>query len=319
MKYEYKPKFFPFSAGIPWKTDRGKYIIPEIDSETWNQVLDGKNIIITVFGGLFESFFSLSAAEALVSFGFSHKLFWLGNKEFLPLVRAQNLCKPSFVEITTKILKDYPTPIFFDKDNNAYFNLLNNYIIRTSYWGKYPEPVESPVMEQIFRNVMVPWKDNIPKLRNLGTEFYDELCNIGRINNRSKIILIVLDKTKEDLLGWNLHNIKEFAQLVTNKGLKVVVFAHDIYRFYGSKILVYEYNLRHIFQVLNSSWLLLSNDINWLLVGLMQSNTHIISRYMEGPFDLIKNAEVINATNDIFISMDKVSPIDAFTIIEGLL
>src|SRR5512138_812183 len=91
----YKPKYFPFSAGIPWKVERGKYIIPEIDSVTWHKVIGDRDIVITAFGGIFESFFSLSVAEAINAFDSSHKLYWLGNPSYEFFVRAQGLCKIS--------------------------------------------------------------------------------------------------------------------------------------------------------------------------------------------------------------------------------
>jgi hypothetical protein len=316
---KYKPQFFPFSAGIPWKVERGKYIVPEIDSETWHKVLDGRDIVITAFGGLFESFFSLAAAEALVSFDPGHKLFWLGRPEYSFLVRAQNVCKFCDINLTPDRLKSYPVPIFFDQEENAYFNLLNNYLIRTSYWGKYPEPVNAPVAQQIFNNVMVSWRRYIPQLRNLGTEFYDELCRTGQLRERSRIVLIVLNHTNDDTLQWNLHNIKEFSQLAAHKGLKVVVFTHNTRLFYGTKILAHEYDVRKVLQVMKHSWLVMSSDIDWLLIALMVSDAKVIARHIQGPFDLFKNAEFLEVHNDIFTDWHWVSPVDAFTICEGLL
>jgi hypothetical protein len=316
----YKSKFFPFSAGIPWKIERGKYIVPEIDSETWHKVLDNRPIIITAFGGLLESFFSLAAAEALVSFDPGHRIFWLGHQEYSFFVRVQNLCKLSQIAFKPEILKSYPTPIFLDADGNAYLNVLNNYLERTSYWGKYPEPVNAPVLEQMFQNVMVPWRQSyIPKLRNLGIEFFDELRNTGRLRQRTKVVCIVLNASQNDVLGWNMQNLKEFTQLASHKGLKVVIFTHDVSVFYGTKILAHEYDLRKILQVIINSWMVLSSDIQWLLIALMLTDARLISKQMDGPFDLFKNAEVLGAQNDIFTDRERMSPIDAFTICEGLL
>lgn len=316
----YKPKFFPFSAGIPWKIDRGKYIVPEIDSETWHKVLDNRQITITAFGGLLESFFSLAAAEALVSFDPGHRLFWLGNPEYNFFVRVQNLCKLSDLDLKPEMLGNYPTPIFFDAHENAYLNVLNNYLVRTSYWGKYPEPVNTPVLEQIFQNVMVPWRPSyVPKFRKLGSEFFDELCRTRRIRQRTKIVCIVLNPVQDDLLGWNMHNLKEFTQLASHKGLKIVVFTHNVNMFYGTKILAHEYDLRKILQVMMNSWMVLSSDVQWLLIALIITDARVIAKQMDGPFDLFKNAEVLGAQNDIFTDRECMSPIDAFTICEGLL
>jgi hypothetical protein len=234
-------------------------------------------------------------------------------------MRAQNLCKFCDINLTPDRLKSYPTPIFFDQEDNAYFNVLNNYLVKTAYWGKYPEPVREPVTEQIFRNVMVPWHEYIPNLRKLGTEFYDELCQTGRIHERSRIVLIILDPSKDDVLQWDLQHIKAFSQLALHKGLKVIVFTHETGRFYGSKIMAQEYNPRNILQVMRQSWMVLSGDIRWLLIALMVSEAKVIARQVDGPFDLFKNAEFLKAQNDIFTDRNWVSPIDAFTICEGLL
>jgi hypothetical protein len=316
-KRKYKSKFFPFSPGIPWKMSNGKYIVPEIDFETWHKVLDGREVIIAAFGGLLESFFSLCAAEALVSFDTSHKIYWLGNSEHSFFVRAQGLCKISPVQLTSEMLKQYPVPLFLDNGGNAYLNILNNYIVRKSYWGKYPEVVKAPVLEQISSNIMIPWRDYVPKLRNLGTEFFEELRNTGRVRQTSKIISIILSNTNRDILKWNVQNVKEFSQLVSNKGWKVVVFTNNVNAFYGTNILAVEYNLRNILQIIKKSWIVLSNDIDWLLISIAVSDTKVISKHIDNQWNLFKNAEFIGVNNDIFTDRH-ISPIDAFGICEGL-
>lgn len=315
----YRPKYFPFSKGIPWKIDRGKFIIPEIDLNIWEKVTLDHNLIITAFGGLFESFFSLSIAEGIRSFDSSHKLYWLGNPKYEFFANAQGLCKISNINITPDILKEYPVPLFFDQENNAYINTLNNYLIKTAYWGKYPEPVNSPVVEQIFKNAMIPWDNYIPVLRNLGSEFYDELEKINHFTYKSKIITIIYNKTNDDVLNWNVNNIKEFSQLVTSKGFKIIVFTNNTSIFYGTKIIVHKYDIRKILQVIKKSWMVLSTDKDWLLISLMISNAKLISKNIDGPYNLFSNAEFLGSSNDIFTDQNRVSPIDAFTVCEGVL
>ena len=316
-KRKYKAKFFPFSPGIAWKVERGKYIIPEIDFETWHKVLDGRDVIITAFGGLVESLFSLCVAEALVSFDSSHKIYWLGNQQYSFFARAQGLCKPSIIDITPDILKQYPVPLFLDNDGNAYFNILNNCLRRISWWGLYPEEVTLPILEQMANNIMIPWRNYVPKLRSLGTEFIDELQATGRIRSTSKIISIILNETNQDLLQWTLQNIKEFAQLASHKGWKVLVFTNKPNMLYGSNILATEYNQRNILQAIKRSWVVLSNDINWLLVSLIISEAKLVSRHVDNQYCLFKNAEFLGASNDIFTDRN-IYPIDVFRICEGL-
>lgn len=319
MVRQYRSKYFPFSAGVPWKTERGKYIVPEIDSAIWHKVTGGRDIIITAFGGLFESFFSLSVVEALNSFDSSHKLYWLGNPSYEFFVRAQGLSKVSNINLTSETLKSYPVPLFFDQDNNAYMNVLNNYLTRTSYWGKYPQQVDAPVVEQIFRNAMIPWQNYIPVMRKAGSEFYNELEKVNHITYRSKIVTIIHNINNDDTLKWNIHNIKEFAQLAGINGLKVVLFTHNPLIFHGTKMIVHQYDIRKIIQVLQKSWMVLSTDVHWLLISLMISDAKVISKYIDGPYDLFKNAEILQVQNDIFTDKNWVSPIDVITICEGFL
>lgn len=316
---KYKPKFFPFSAGIPWKIERGKYIVPSISREIWYKVLDDKCIIITVFGSLLDSFFSLSVAEMFAAVDPRRKVYWLGNSEHEILVRLQGLCKSSSIILTKDDVERYPTPIFFDKKDNAYFNVLNNYLIKTSYWGLYPKKVNTPILKQIFDNVMVPWNGYVPKMRNLGSEYYDELVRIGKLRDKSRIVTIVLNENIEDMLDWNIHNIKEFVQLATNRGLRVVVFSKFSNLFYGTKIITCDFDIRNVLQLINKSWMVLSNDINLLIISMMISEAKIIGPALEGPMDLLGNAEFLGVHNDIFTSSDWISPIEAYTICEGLI
>jgi len=186
-----KTRFFPFSPGIPWLIDSYLYIIPKIDFETWKTVISNRNIVITVFGGLLESLFSLCVAEAVNSFDPNHKIQWIGKEEYFPLLRYQGICKPSPINLTQKILKKYPVPLFLDNEDNAYFNILHNYKIKTTYHGKYPYTVKLPVLEQLSRNILIPWNGYLPKLRNLGNDFTDNLYK-NRIKSTSKVITIIL-------------------------------------------------------------------------------------------------------------------------------
>lgn len=315
----YKPKFFPFSAGIPWKIERGKYIVPYIDREIWHKVLDDKNIIISVFGSYLESYFSLSVAEMFAKLDPKRKVYWLGNPEYEVFFKLQGLCKPCNIKLTKDGVERYPTPIFFDQKDNAYFNVLNNYLIKTSYWGLHLKKVNDPILKQIFANVMVPWNGYIPKMRNLGSEYFDELVRTGVLKDRSRIITLILNENIEDMLRWNIHHIKEFSQLVSNKGFRFVVFSKYSNLFHGTKIIACDFDIRKILQILSRSWLAMSNDINFSLISMMASDCKIIGTSLDGPMNLVKNAEFLEVQNDIFSYRDWISPIDAYTICEGLL
>jgi hypothetical protein len=312
-------KFFPFSGGIRWEIRDYKYIHPSIDLDTWNTAVNEKDIIITVFGGLLESLFSLTVIEALYKLKPNQNIYWLGTDKYSNLHYINGISKPCSISLTPKILRNYPTPLFFDKDNKIYFNLLFNFLLKKSYYNKKPKEREEPIFEQIFLNALIPFNNSyLPKLRRLGTDFIDDLIKSNKLTSKSKIITIILEKTNNDILNWGVQQIKEFVQIVSAKGFKVIVFAHDISRFYGSKILAFQYDVRKILQVIQRAKLLLSNDIQWLLSGLLISDTGIICKDENGPYDIFKNAEYIGVENDIFSYRDSISTLDVVAIAEGL-
>jgi hypothetical protein len=312
-------KFFPFSGGIRWEIAHGKYIHPQIDLDTWNRALEDKDIIVVAFGGLLETLFSLTFVEALKILRPNQNLYWLGSEKYSNLHFMNGGSKNCNINLTPKILKNYPTPIFFDADNRVYFNVLNNFLLKKSYWNRYPLNRTETVFEQIFSNLSVPWsKSYLPKLRNIGTDFIDGLIKANRINSKSKIITIILENTDKDILKWGTQQIKEFVQIASSRGFKVVVFSHDISRFYGSKILVFEYDVRKILQTIKTTKLLLSNNINWLLSSLLISETAIVCKNESGPYDIFKNAEYIEVENDIFSYQESVSTLDVLAFAEGI-
>lgn len=315
---KYKPRFFPFSAGIPWQMEMGKYIIPNINDFIWEKTINNKNIIIVSFGGLLESFLSLMAAEAFKKTKYNNKLFWKGFSNFNDLVKFQGLCSISDVNITNDDIKNYPTPVFFDKNDNVYFNILNDYKIKKSYWGQCHKEVNLPIIEQIYRNICIPWDGFFPILRNIKSDIYDNLYKTGKIKKRTKIISIILNDVEDDILDWNIYNTREFAQLASNNGFKVVLFSKDANRFYGSNLFSYKYNYQEVIQFINKSWMVISNDIDWLIISMMISNAKIISKKMFNQYDLLKNADLIGVDNDIFTFNEWYSPIDVFNICKGL-
>ena len=53
----FSTKYFPFAPGIPWQVKNGRYIRPEVSGAVLRSVLKDKDIVVSAFGGLLESFF----------------------------------------------------------------------------------------------------------------------------------------------------------------------------------------------------------------------------------------------------------------------
>lgn len=315
---KYKPKYFPFSSGIPWQIDRGKYIIPKIDMLSWKMATDNKGFItIICFGGLFESFYSLIAAESISSINKELKIHIKCDDRFLYFSKAQGICKYSNLIIDKDVVKKYPVPLFFDADNNVYLNILNNYNTRSSYWGKYEEEVKGPATKQLYENSLIS-TSKFPVLRDIEFDFYNELISSGLIKQTSKIITIITNDNRSSL-DWSLQNIKEFSQLVATIGFKVVVFTDNVGKFYGTKTVAVGYDIRKITQLIKKSWMVLSSDVDWLLISMISSKANIISNHVTGYKNLLDNAEFLETDVNVITDMDGITPINAYAICKGLI
>lgn len=330
-KVKHRRKFFPFAAGIPWSIELGKYIIPSVDLEIWNNSILNKDgdFYIVSFGGMIESFFSLSIAEAIKSIKSNVNIKWIGNNKYIDFLDMQKLCKIGDVAINKTHLKQYPTPIFFDKNDNVYFNILNNYLTKYSYWGLQPKEVKEPIFKQIAKNITIPWNDYYPRIRKVNCDFLNNFVKTKNIKPKTKIITIVLnDNVKDNVLNWNLHNIKEFVQIFYLKGYKVVIFADNIYKYHGMNCSVFEMsNLWNVVQMIQRSFAVLSNNIDWLLISLLVGDSALFSNMPKDErYDLFANSEFLIGensnnynVNDIFINNEGgFLPIDVFNIIEEI-
>jgi hypothetical protein len=259
-------------------------------------------------------------AEVLKTQNPKTRLFWIGNGKFDGLIHLNGLCENSNINIKV-ILDKYPVPIFLDKYNNVYFNLLNNYIIRKSYWGMYEEVTKKPILKQLMDNFTIPWDGQLPIMRKLTTDKFRSWCNINHIRDNSKIILIIINNDTIhdiDCLKWNIHNIKELSAFVSNIGFKVVIASKEHGLYYGSKLITIDYDYSMIFQLIKKSLMVLSTSIDWLLISMLISKCYIGSIMMNDQLSLFNNADVINAKNVIFTDKEWLSPMDVYAICGGI-
>lgn len=305
---EYK-RFFPFCPGIPWKIEYGKYVIPSVTYDTWCSKIRDKEFVVVCYGSLFETLVSLSCAETLLSLE-NKPVFWIGNKKYYPLINTNGLFKISVVNLTKKRTEKYPTPVFFDRENRCYFNILNNYKLRRNWYGKHPWPNKKPAIQQAFDNCLLPWSNHLPVLRNKKEN--------DKINRKSKNIFIIVDSSDNSSLDWSIQQIKEFSAMVSPRGFQVIVFSKNIYSFAGTRILALPYDELIIINDLDKAFMVLSTNIEWLLISLLLSNAHLVclNVFIE-MFDLFKNAEFIGASNPITVENDSLSPLDVFKICVG--
>lgn len=311
-------KRFPFSPGIKWDLEIGRYIVPKIDYNTWDRFVGEKDIIVTAFGTFIESLFSLCVLEAINS-QMKNKLFWIGDSKYENLHYLNGISSICNISLTKKDLENYPVPLFCDAKSNVYFNVLNDVPVKKSFWGIWPKERTEPIFQQIFTNSMLQWDSSyLPKMRRVGTDFFDNLVKQNKITNKSKIITIILENADVDILDWKIQQVKEFIQIISNRGYKVILFSRNLNSYYGTRAILSELDYRKAFQVIKRSFFVLSNDIQWLLAVLLLSSAAIVGKNTVGSVDLFKNAEYIGAENDIFSFNDNISTLDMLRIIEGI-
>ncbi|NJO18394.1 MAG: hypothetical protein HC877_22470 [Thioploca sp.] len=298
-----KFKYFPFSPGIPWKVRRNKYVLPEIDLEFWQPLVSDKEIVITCFGKTLENFFALAFAEMLLKIG--HKnVTWKGMG--WELYRMQGLIEESESKIESGHLDDYPVPLFFDKENRVYMNVMYNYINYKSLYGYYPLENNNPLLKQLGDNMLVPWDFSyLPKIRK--TKEY---------NINKKFILIFPDHEdtmhEVEFFDWSLQNIREFVALVKPLGYDVLIYTKHEFKYHGIDIKLIN-DLYIVFYLLNRVSFVLSSTIDWLLIAIMMGGAKIAGHHFDGKYDLHKNIEYLGLNNVIFTSEAWISPFEIYT------
>lgn len=329
MKSRYSTKFFPFSPGIPWTIKNNKYVVPKIDIDVWRKVLaDRLDTTVIAHGGLLESFFSLALIEAVNGFDHKRRIEWLGCTEYNSLVRFQGLAFVSSSKLTADDAVRYPVPLFLDRGKGVYFNALNNYRIEKAFNGRYPKRRKEPILQQIFDNALVQWQPNyIPKLRRLGTREYAQWGRRHKVHQRQRYVLVCPDPTPfskagKRALSWSPREVRELSAMLSRFGLAVIVCTDRPGHFYNTLLRTAPIdNLEIICNLLSHAWMILSHDIDFLMVGMMLSKATIVGLHQRGPFDLTRNAEFLGVENVICTNSvtEGLSPLDVHAICEGLL
>lgn len=272
--------YFPFSPEIPWKLHQGK-VIPEIDAEIWHESIDDKDLIILAYGGLLESFYSLYLAEILLKIKPNNKIYWAGNEAFYTLLSLQGIAKSKNIP---NISDKYPVPLFFDKLNQTYFNCLNNYIYSKSFNDIKLKRNYRCVINQIFMNFMIENRYEI-KWRNLHTHS-DIISWKKQVNFHSNkpYVLIIPEATQFsqhsiNCFGWTIKNIKAFSAMLRANDIDVVILS-DKYssEYFNSKMIHAPLKLPLILYLIKYAWLIMSTDVDYLLLALSLSDANLVYR-----------------------------------------
>lgn len=325
-------KFFPFAPGIPYKLRHRKIIIPTVNGEILSQIFANKQSVVVAHGGLIESFFSFSIIEALHLIHPTKQFYWLGDNRFHELLNRNNLAKPSKVVFSKEFAESYPVPIFLDKLNCSYMNCLNNYLNIKTFDQVHVRRSKDPILKQIFDNSLMPWDLRyIPKIRK--QELSHEVNEWSKINKfyfNKPFVLINTDNSFSDhnvsCLDWSVQEIKSFGAMLHSFGISVVVATKNKSAYYDSCIISVTPNLDFMFSLIPKAILIMSEKIDWLLVGALISDAKlvmketkrkIVQRVHKSEYDLINNCKFLGLNPDIYMEKE-IKPIDIFNFIRDI-
>ena len=312
-------RYFPFCPGIPWQTKNTYDIIPKLSIDSWNRALHERNIVLVNFGGLFETYFSLSYVEAFNKLNLKNKIYFNGRDEFYDLINLNGLLKHKKI-IDNQIALKYTLPIFLDKSNNVYFNCLNNYIDVYGYNAKFRYKNYKSLSEQLFSNSCLDWNINYtPQFRNLKTSNqFIELKKNRRFDIDKPFILIFPDDNSGlsmhsvSMLGWTIPQVKSFASMVQPKGIQTVIVTKNINKYVGINALMLSPQFDTILCLIEKSSVILSEEIDFLLIGLLLSNKGMImSKNIDKQYSIKKNQIYLQTNKKLFISKT-LEPIEVY-------
>lgn len=321
----YSVRYFPFSAGIPWSIRNGLYVEPKISSDTWHSVLADKQPVVVAYGGLFESFWSLSICEAFNIIEPHRRLFWAGNDQFEPLLALNGLAKPFPEHMDPGILLRFPVPLFFDKLNYAYFNCLHNYIKVKSYFLEYRYRDLRASARQIFENSSLDWDIKyLPKLRKFShePEEFIKWKNLSKFYVNKPFVLIIPEKTgysdhRGTCLDWDVNQVKALGAMLHQAGLSLVVCTDKEIKYHDGVSFFVKPRLDLILYLISKASAILSREADFLLLGLAVSKAKIVALPQKFHLNYYKNRKYLNVPNAICVQAN-MTPKDAFEHILGL-
>ena len=312
------PQYFAFSPGIPWKLNNLKQIVPKMNGALWEQCTEGKQRVVLANGGLIETFFSTSLIEALARLDPTRPVFWAGNPIFKDVIQMNGMAK--VIDAPLDLRDKYPIPLFFDKENFAYFNCMNNYLIKRSVFPGMidPEKHRELIFKQMFNNLMIKWKpEYLPKLNIIDNSAFEEWCKKVGLFAGQKFILIIPEKNpgwsmhKRDMLYWKPQRVREFVAIMQKFKIPIVICTNNDAQYINTKAIRAPFNLKILIPLVKHCSTILSSDVDFLFLALRISKANIFSVKTGMGLNLYRHAELFGSENVINV-IKGLSPTDVY-------
>jgi hypothetical protein len=263
---------FPYCPGIPWNINDNNVIVRKLNGMA--DYLLTKDLNIVCHGGLLESFISTFAIEYLNFKYPSKKIIWHGSKEYENIIMRQGIASFSG-DISKEISESYPIHFFKDKENNTYFNLLDNYFNYNTYLGKKIKPNKLNFLDTLNKNFMVAkLLDHKTKfrVRNVDSQF-DLWLKLNKNVLTKPYVLFLPDRLTSSLHHLDFINlspveIRALASVLASKGIQVIIMADDQSKYYGNYKFI-KYSFDRFMYLAENAKVVLSRQPDFSLISLI--------------------------------------------------
>ncbi len=274
----------PYCPGIPWNINDHGVIVRKLNGDP--NTLLSKNLNIVCHGGLLESFFSTFAIEYLHLKHPSKKILWHGNEEFKSLILNQGIAFHSN-EITKEISDSYPIHFFKDKENNTYFNFLDNYLEYHTYLGKKVKKNKLNFIDTLNKNFML---DNLlsfkvqNRLKAKDIEF-ESWRKLNKSILNKPYVLVLPDRLTTslhhlDFINFSSMELRALASVLNSKGIQMIVMTDNQSRYYGNFKFI-KYSFDRFLNLAENAKVVLSRQPDFALISLIMFQSNIYSYFVK--------------------------------------
>lgn len=264
----------------------------------WKKYIINKNINILCPGNLLEAIVASNAHTVLERNGLKIDK-WIcpiyyqkALKLFGINAKIDSDSKDTFNEFYRLLdaVESYPTPVFFDKDKNVYFNMMYNYGIKYSTSGYKLGKNEEPFWKQILNNLCCYYPKALNKI-----DLYEakSICNkyLKQYDLSSDNKYVLIDVAGLFGIQANRRTInstlifppqmKKILETLKSKGIEGIVISNVPLPFSGIGInkVIPSWNLIDsdiLISLLACSYGIISSDQNLYLLGAMMEVKNII-------------------------------------------
>jgi len=269
----------PYCPGIPWDINDQDMIVKKLKGEF--RSLTTKNINVVCHGGLLESFFSTFCIEYFKLKYPEKNIFWHGREEFKEIIKLQGAANYSS-EITKEISGSYPIHFFKDKENNAYFNLLDNYFEYHTYLGKKIKKNKNNFIDIFNKNFMLDKLLNYPfVLRNQDRDIeFEAWCKLNKYVINKPYILILPDRLthslhKLDFINFSMMELRALSSVLALQGIQTIIMSDDPSKYYGNFKFI-KYSFTRFLSLARNAKIVLSRQPDYSIISLLlfKNNTY---------------------------------------------